>query len=101
MLHSTVALAAEAAAVAGTNYEALMMRLVARLGATIPGVKPFGAEPRDVIEAARAELKEIEGTDELERSEAAERAHAQLDAEALLFGTQLRTVTSRAAGGSR
>ena len=101
MLHSTVALAEEATAVAGTNYEAPMMRLVARLGATIPGVKPFGAEPRPVIEAARAELKEIENTDELERSEAAERAQAQLDAEALLFGTQIRTVTSGAAGGSR
>jgi hypothetical protein len=101
MLHSTIALAEEASAVAGTNYEAPMMRLVARLGATIPRVKPFGAEPKAVIEAARAELKEIEETDELERSEGAERAHAQLDAEALLFGTQIRTVISRAAGGSR
>ena len=101
MLHSTVALAEAASAVAGTNYEAPMMRLVTRLGATIPGVKPFGAEPQAVIEAARSELKEIEETDELERSEAAERAHAQLGAEALLFGTQIRTVTSRAAGGSR
>ena len=101
MLHSTVALAEEATAVAGTNYEAPMMRLVARLGATIPGVKPFGAESGLVIEAAQAELKEIENTDELERSEASERAQAQLDAEALLFGTQIRTVTSGAAGGSR
>ena len=101
MLYSTVALAEEASAVAGTNYEAQLMRLVARLGATIPGVKPFGAEPQAVIEAARAELEEIEGTDELERSEAAERAHRQLDPEALLFGTQIRTVTSGAAGGSR
>lgn len=101
MLHSTVALAEEATAVAGTNYEAPMMRLVARLGATIPGVKPFGAEPELVIEAAQAELKELENTDELERSEASERAQAQLDAEALLFGTQIRTVTSGAAGGSR
>ena len=101
MLHSTVALAEETSAVAGTNYEAPMMRLVARLGATIPGIKPFGAEPKAVIEAARAELTVIEETDELERSEAAERAHAQLDAEALLFGTQIRAVISRAAGGSR
>jgi hypothetical protein len=100
MLHSTVALAEEASAVTGTNYEGPMMRLVARLGATIPGVKPFGVEPHAVIEAARAELREIEETDELERSEAAERAHAQLDVEVLLFGTQIRTVTSRAAGGS-
>jgi hypothetical protein len=101
MLHSTVALAQEALAVAGTNYEAPMMRLMARLGATIPGVRPFGVEPQAVIEAARSELKEIEETDELERSEAAERAHTQLDAEVLLFGTQIRTVTSRAAGGSQ
>lgn len=101
MLHSTVALAQEALAVAGTNYEAPMMRLMARLGATIPGVRPFGVEPQAVIEAARSELKEIEETDELERSEAAERAHTQLDAEELLFGTQIRTVTSRAAGGSQ
>jgi hypothetical protein len=101
MLYSTVALAEEASAVVGTNYEAPMMRLVTRLGATIPGVKPFGAKPQAVIEAARSELKEIEETDELERSEAAERAHAQLGGEALLFGTQIRTVTSRVAGGSR
>ena len=53
MLHSTVALADEASTLAGTNYEAPMMRLVARLGATIPGVKPFSAEPQAVIEAAR------------------------------------------------
>ena len=94
MLHSTVALAEEVSAVAGTNYEAPMMRLVARLGATIPGVKPFGADPHAVIEAARAELEEIEETDELERSQAAERASAQLDAEALLFGTQIHTIRS-------
>ena len=101
MLHSTVALAEQAIAVAGTNYEAPMMRLVARLGATIPGVKPFSAEPGLVVEAARSELKEIENTDELERSEAAERALAHLEAEALLFGTQIRTVTSGAVGESR
>jgi hypothetical protein len=100
MLHSTVSLAKEASAVAGTNYEAPMMRLVARLGATIPGIKPFGAEPKAVIEAAQTELKEIEETDELDRSEAAERAKSQLDAEALLFGTQIRTIASHAAGGS-
>jgi hypothetical protein len=87
--------------VAGTNYEAPMMRLVARLGATIPGVRPFGADPAVIVEAARSELKEIETTDELERLGAAERAQAQLGAEALLFGTQIRTVASDAAGGSR
>ncbi len=101
MLHSTIALAEEGTAVTGTSYEAPMMRLVARLGATIPGVKAFDAEAKIVIEAARSELKEIEETDELERSEAAKRAHVQLNAEAVLFGTQIRTVTSRAAGGSR
>ena len=101
MLHSTVSLAEEASAVGGTNYEASMMRLVSRLGATIPGIKPFGAEPEAVIEAARTELKEIEETDKHERSEAAERAESQLEAEALLFGTQIRTVASSAAGGSR
>jgi len=101
MLHSTVALAEEALAVVGTNYEAATMRLVARLGATIPGVKPFGAEPDAVIAAALAELKQIEETDELERAEAAERADAQLGTEARLFGTQALTVTSCAAGESR
>lgn len=100
MLHSTIALAAEAMAVSGTNYEPSVMRLMSRLGATIPGVKPFSAEPRAVIEAARSELKEIEETDDLERVEAARRAHAQLDSEALMFGTQIRTISSRAAGGS-
>lgn len=101
MLHSTIALAEAAATVAGTNYEAPMMRLVARLGATIPGVKPFSVDPQAVVEAAGAELKELEETDELERSSAAVRAHAQLGAEVLLFGAQVRTVTSIAAGASR
>ncbi len=100
MLYSTIALAKEATTIAGTSYEAQMMRLVARLGATIPGVKPFDTNPQIVIQAAQAELKEIEQTDELERSAAAERAHVQLDAEALLFGTQIRSLTSRAARGS-
>lgn len=101
MLYSTIAIAEETVATAGTNYEAPLMRLMARLGATIPGVKPFGAEPHTVIEAAQAELKEIEETDQLERSEAAERANAQLDSQSLLFGTQIRSVISRASGGSR
>ncbi|NHI18644.1 hypothetical protein H9L10_15550 [Phycicoccus endophyticus] len=101
MLHSAIALAGEATSVANTNYEAPMLRLVARLGSTIPGVKPFGADPSTVTDAARAELEEIEETDELERSHASERAHAQLDRESLLFGTAIRTLTSRAAGGSR
>jgi hypothetical protein len=99
MLHSTIALADAASGVRGTNYEVPVMRLMARLGATIPGVKPFDADPETVIEAARSELKEIEETDEMERSEAAERAHAQLDPEALLFGTQMRMVTSAVGGG--
>jgi len=101
MLHSAIALADTAMSLANTNYEARMLRLVARLGATIPGVKPFTADPRTVIDAAGAELEEIEETDERERSDASERAHAQLDRESLLFGTAIRTLTSRAAGGSR
>lgn len=101
MLHSTIALAEEAATLGGTTYEVPTLRLVARLGATIPGVKGFGADATDVAEAARTELKEIEETDDLERSEAAERAEAQLDAESLLFGTQVRAVGARATGGSR
>lgn len=101
MLHSTIALTEEATTLAGTNYEAPMLRLVARLGATIPGVKAFGADPGDIVEAARTELKEIEETDELERSEAAERADAQLDAESLMLGTRVRAIGSRVTGGSR
>ena len=101
MLYSAIALAREAMSLANTNYEAPMLRLVARLGVTIPGVKPFGAEPQTVIDASRAELGEIEGTDEIERSDASERARDQLDRESLLFGTVLRTVSPRAVGGSR
>lgn len=101
MLHSAIALAGEAMSLANTNYEAPMLRLVARLGASIPGVKRFSADPNTVIEAARAELEEIEETDQIERSDASERAYAQLDRESLLFGTAIRTLTSRAAGGSR
>lgn len=101
MLNATIAIAREVSGLAGTNYEAPMVRLMSRLGSTIPGVKPFDAEPADVIEAAQVELKEIEETDKLERSEAAERAHAQLDPETLTFGAQVRAVASRASGGTR
>ncbi|HET9873659.1 MAG TPA: hypothetical protein VFP89_13830 [Propionibacteriaceae bacterium] len=101
MLHSTIALAREVTTLAGTSYEAPMLRLVARLGATIPGVRAFGADPSDVIEAARAELEEIEETDDRERSEAAARAEGQLDAESLMFGTQIRAIHSDAVGGTR
>lgn len=101
MLHSAIAIAREAMRVANTNYEAPVLRLVVRLGVTIPGVKPFGADPQMVINAARAELEEIEQTDELERSDAADRARDQLDREALLFGAAMRTVSTRVAGGSR
>ncbi|MGD8148677.1 hypothetical protein [Ornithinimicrobium sp. Y1694] len=101
MLNSTIAIAREVSTLAGTNYEAPLARLMSRLGSTIPGVKPFDAEPVAVIEAAQLELREIEETDELERSESAERAHAQLDPEMLMFGAQVRAVTSHAAGGVR
>jgi hypothetical protein len=101
MLHSTVALAEEASELERTNYEPAMLRLVSRLGSTIPGLEPFGSDPRDVIKAARAELKEIEATDEIERSDAAKRAARQLDEEQLLFGTQVRALGSAAAGRSR
>ncbi|MGN6814969.1 MAG: hypothetical protein ACTHK3_02650 [Solirubrobacterales bacterium] len=101
MLHSTISLAEEASAVTGTTYEDPMIRLVARLGATIPGIKPFGADPEAVAEGARTELMEIEANDELERSMAAKRAESQLDAEALLFGTQIQTVALHATGESR
>lgn len=101
MLISTIAIAREVSTLAGTNYEAPLARLMSRLGSTIPGIKPFDAEPVAVIEAAQMELKEIEETDELERSESADRAHAQLDPETLMFGAQVRAVTSRAAGGGR
>lgn len=101
MLNSTIAIAREVSGLGGTNYEAPMARLMSRLASTIPGVKPFDADPADVIEAAQVELKEIEETDELERTEAAERAREQLDPEALMFGTQVRAVVSRASGGAR
>lgn len=94
MLHSTVALAKETLAVTGTNYQAPMSRLITRLGATIPGVKPFEAGPHEVIEAARSELMTIEETDDLERAEASERAQRQLNPEARLFGTQVQLISS-------
>lgn len=100
MLHSTISLAEEASAVVNTSHEAPVTRLMARLGATIPGVRPFAPEPDAVINAARVELTEIESTDKHERREAAKRAEAQLDAEALLFGTQIRAMGLRAAEGS-
>jgi hypothetical protein len=100
MLRSTIALAEEAAALTGTSYEGPMVRLVGRLGATIPGIKAFETRLDAVIEAAKWELKQIEGTDEQERFDAAERAVARLNEEEILFGTQFHAISTRAVGGS-
>lgn len=101
MLHSTIALAREAAIMSGTTYETAMTGLVARLGSTIPGVAPFSSDIATIILCAEAELAAIEDTDEMERAEAAERAEEQLSAQALLFGHQIRVIQSRTAKGSR
>lgn len=101
MLHSTIALATEATAVAGTNYAGPVTRLVARLGATIPGVAPFDPDPAAITAAARAELEQIEGTDVAERAGAAQRADDQLDAEARMFGTQIQALDTVAGRRSR
>lgn len=101
MLKSTIALAREADRLGDTSQGEVMRRLVGRLGASIPGTRPFGATTHEVIAAAEAELSEIEEVDSRERAGAAERAAEQLDPEALLFGAPLRSVTGGAAGGVR
>jgi hypothetical protein len=101
MLNSTIRLAEEAGRVVGTSYDESVKRLVARLGASIPGVSVFGADPSAVIEAAQAELEQIEPTDAVERQAGAERAEDQLTLEARLFGTHLRAVSARDAARAR
>ena len=75
-----------------------MQRLVGRLGASIPGARPFGATTHEVIAAAEAELSEIEEIDSRERARAAERAAEHLEPDALLFGAPLRSVTGGITG---
>lgn len=98
LLRSTIALANEANRLGKSNHGEGMQRLISRLSASIPGARPFGATSVEIIAAAKAELSEIEGIDYRERARAAERAEAQLDPEALLFGAPLRSVTSGAKG---
>lgn len=98
MLKSVVALAHEADRLGDTAQGEVMRRLVGRLGASIPGARPFGAPTDEVIAAAEAELSEIEEIDTHERLGAAERAAKQLDPDALLFGAPLRSVTGATAG---
>ena len=101
MLRSTVALAREAEDLADTGQGDAIRRIVGRLSASIPGVRAFGATMQEVIAAAVAELCEIEDIDARERAAAAKRAAEQLDAEALLFGAPLRSVTNGRGRGSR
>ncbi len=74
-----------------------------RLARTIPGAEPartvaagstFPASLRTgefdadrIVNAAESELTHLAERDEAERADAADRAHAQLGAEAVLFGT--------------
>jgi len=92
------------AAVAVTNrameagQESPLLRVVTTLAAGL-GVATFRREPADVfadvLATCRDELEVIEVADARERAAAAERAQAQLDEQALLFGTQLAPLTSR------
>jgi hypothetical protein len=100
MLKSTIALAHEADRLSDTSQGEALMRLVGRLGASIPGARPFGAAPTEVIAAAKAELNELEEIDKQERAAAAERASAQLDPETLLFGGPLRTSSHSVVSGA-
>jgi hypothetical protein len=98
MLKATVALAEETMKIEGARQEAAMRRLVARLGSTIPGVKPFDTDLNSVVEAAQTELAVLKPSDDAERQEAAARART-LDAESQLFGVPLRVLNSRVADG--
>lgn len=92
LLRITIRLADEAAAMSGGPFEPQLRRLVARLGSTVPGVVPFGAEPQHVAEAARSELAQLEELDDQQRADAADRAFAQLGPQALLFGAATSVV---------
>lgn len=92
MLQSTIALAVEAERLSDTSPGERLKRLVGRLGASIPGVRAFGATPQEVRAAAEAELSEIREIDKQERATAAERAKAQLDEESVLFGAPLKII---------
>ena len=100
MLRSTISLATEADKLAGNGPGEALCRIVARLGASIPDARPFGASLHEIIAAAEAELAEIEETDERERAAAARRAEGQLNARALLFGAPLRAVRSARTRGA-
>ncbi len=72
-------------------------RLLWRFAASIPGVAQDATrmEPRNVAEAAAAELEVHQGTDRQTRQAAAERARAQLDDAEQLFGTRLGAAGQR------
>jgi hypothetical protein len=72
-------------------------RLLWRFAASIPGAAQDTTrmEPRNVAEAAKAELGVHEAADEETRQAAAARARAQLDDAAQLFGTRLGTASQR------
>jgi hypothetical protein len=68
---------------------ALPARTVA-VGSTFPAALPAGEFDADrVVNAAESELTHLADRDEAERADAADRAHVQLGAEALLFGTAM------------
>lgn len=101
MLRSTVALAREVERLAVTSQDHALRRLVGRLGATIPGIRPFGATMQQIMDAAEAELAKIEEIDVAERTVAAARATDQLDQDAILFGASFGAIVTGAAAGVR
>ncbi|MCG7964168.1 MAG: hypothetical protein N0E54_15820 [Candidatus Thiodiazotropha taylori] len=101
MLKGTIALARELEQLGDSVQGKAMLRLVSRLGASIPGTRNFDATAQEVIEAAQAELSEIEEIDQHERAAAAERAKGQLTLREQLFGAPLRSVTKNGTGDLR
>ena len=61
---------------------------IAAAGSSFPASLPTGEFDADrIVNAAEGELTQLAERDETERADAADRAHAHLSAEALLFGT--------------
>ena len=101
-LHAIAAIADDTRArrAAGESTDALDA-LLRRVGRSVPGALAGGSfadvEPALIAEAARAELAIHQDADDVERTEAAQRARAQLDARAQLFGHRPKVHTTRPA----
>ncbi|MFR9802551.1 hypothetical protein ACL02T_09645 [Pseudonocardia sp. RS010] len=96
LLNAVITLAEDAATRAADEPQRIaLLRLLWKLGRSIPDALGSDIDPLQVAQAARTELAVHDAADRAEREAAAERARHQLDSHQQLFGHRTAVVRNR------